>query len=582
MKKDIGVLKEYPRPSFIRKEWINLNGTWDFQFDDSNIGEIDKWYKEHPFQTEINVPYCYQSELSGINDKTFHPVVWYNREVKLDDNFLDQRVVLNFGAVDFDTKLWVNGDFVGGHQGGNVAFNFDLTLHLKSGNNKITLRVEDQEDPAQPRGKQSWKGKPFECWYTPTTGIWQSVWLEKVGTTFIESVLITPDVDNKTAKMEFALENMKKGLNLKLELYFKGNFFKSMDISLSNRHPVITVDIDNPDELDASYLWHPEHPNLFDLKLSIIERNQVIDQVDTYFGMRKISSRDGVILINNMPYFQKLILDQGYWDESLMTPPTDLALKEDIEKSMSMGFNGARKHQKMEDPSFYYWADKLGFLVWGEMPSNYNFSNRGIDLITNEWKSFVNKTYNHPSIITWVPVNESWGVWNIVSDKQKQDFSNALYYLTKSLDKTRLVSGNDGWEQTESDICGIHDYVAKGEDFLKKTVDKESYLKTFSDWRMIYADGYKYSGQPIMLTEYGGIAFASDDIGWGYQGKVKDEDEFIARFKSITESIIKTGYFTGLCYTQLTDVQQEMNGLMHADRSFKVSPKRIKEILDNL
>jgi beta-galactosidase/beta-glucuronidase len=295
-----------------------------------------------------------------------------------------------------------------------------------------------------------------------------------------------------------------------------------------------------------------------------------------------LSSREGIILINNLPFVQKLILDQGYWDDGLLTPPSDDSLKEDIEKAMALGFNGARKHQKMEDPRFYYWADKLGFLVWGEMPSNYNFSNRGIDLVTSEWKTFVNKSYNHPSIVTWVPVNESWGVWNVVADKQKQDFCNALYYLTKSLDKTRLISGNDGWEQTVTDICAIHDYVARGEDFLNKTKDKEKYLKTFSDWRFLQAEGYKYEGQPILLTEYGGIAFTGDDDGWGYQGKVKDEAEFMDRFKSITESIKTSGYFNGFCYTQLTDVQQEVNGLMTSDRKYKVSPEKIKEILDNI
>ncbi|MDA3956719.1 glycoside hydrolase family 2 protein [Oceanispirochaeta sp.] len=575
-------INDYPRPDFTRKQWIDLNGKWDFEWDDSNRGETEQWFSDHKFQSEILVPYCYQSSLSGIHDKAMHPVVWYRKDLILDAEFLDKRVLLNFGAVDFETKVWINGQFLGQHTGGNCSFSFDASLLLKSGKNSIVIRVEDQADPVQPRGKQNWREKPFGCWYTPTTGIWQSVWLAKVGKTYLESLYITPDIDTKSAKMDLSIRHFTPGLTIKAELNFKGAPFKTMEVSSNSRYPVITVNIDIDDELDSDFLWNPENPNLFDVKISLLNQGMLVDSVSSYFGMRKISIQKGVILLNNVPYLQKLILDQGYWENGLLTAPSDDALKEDILKAKAMGFNGARKHQKMEDPRYYYWADRLGFLVWGEMPSNYHFSRKGIELIATEWQDFIKRSYNHPSIVAWVPVNESWGVWNIIVDKQKQQFCDMLYHLTKSLDPSRIVSSNDGWEQGKSDICAIHDYTADGKDFLEKASRKEKYLETYSDSRFIYAQGYKYEGQPVILTEYGGIAFDDGLEGWGYQGKVKNEAEFLDRFKSITEAILQTGYFFGFCYTQLTDVQQEINGLLRPDRSFKVAPEKIKKILDGL
>jgi len=577
-----GILEAYPRPDFARKEWIGLNGAWDFGFDDGDRGLEERWYEKLPSPRSIQVPYAYQSGLSGIGEAAYHPVVWYEKRVTLTGDFLKGKVLLHFGAVDFQARLWINGIYAGLHEGGNTAFSFEISSLLRAGENRITLRVEDLDDAVQPRGKQSWRKEPFGCWYTGVTGIWQSVWMERVGETWLDRVYITPDIDRKCAVMELEYGSFSKGLSLEVELTFQGEPFKSLRVGPLQKYTQVTLDMDVQDELDSRYLWHPHQPHLFDVALTLKRGKDVLDRVDTYFGMRKISFREGMVLINNVPFFQKLILDQGYWEESLLTPPDDGALKRDMEQAMAMGFNGARKHQKMEDPRFYYWADRLGFLVWGEMPSNYTFNRRGTEIVLKEWADFVRSRYNHPSIVTWVPVNESWGVWNVTADRRKQEFCNTLYALTKSIDASRLVSGNDGWEQARTDICAIHDYVAWGDEFRRKIADREKYLNTLSDWRFIFAEGYGYKGQPVMLTEYGGIAFDDGQEGWGYQDKVKSEEEFLERFRSMAEAIAGAGWFSGFCYTQLTDVFQEVNGLLHMDRSYKIAPEKIKAILSPL
>ena len=284
-------------------------------------------------------------------------------------------------------------------------------------------------------------------------------------------------------------------------------------------------------------------------------------------------------MLNNRPLYQKLILDQGYWPESLLTPPSDEAIRFDIEMTKKMGFNGARKHQKIEDPRYYYWADRLGLLVWGEMPSAYDFNTEEIENITREWMEFINRDYNHPCIITWVPFNESWGVRNIYTDKNQQNFALTLYHISKAIDGTRLVSTNDGWENVKSDFCAIHDYIAWGEEFAEKYCDKSILYELNTSGRMTFAQGYEYEGQPVIITEYGGIAFESPDRkAWGYHEAVKDVQGFINRYSSITDAIRKTKYIRGYCYTQLTDVMQEINGLMTADRKLKVPLDEIQKI----
>lgn len=572
---------EHPRPDFCRRDWQSLNGPWEFAWDDADQGLSEGWdagTKALPLT--IVVPFAYQAKLSGIGDESVHEIVWYRRRIALPEAFSGRRTILHFGAVDWEADVWVNGRHAARHMGGSTPFHADITPFLK-GENAIVVRAVDRQDAAQPRGKQSWRGERFGCWYTATTGIWQSVWIEAVGAAALTRLAIDTDTDPRKATFEVTVDRPGDHLELEAAVSFEGRPFRTVRATLADRTPKLTVDLDWQDELDLSYLWFPGRPKLFDVVLTLKKDGVDLDRVETYFGVRKILVHEGQVFLNNVPFVQNLILDQGYWPDGLMTPPSDEAIQKDIELAMSFGFNGARKHQKIEDPRYYYWADKLGFLVWGEMPSSYRFQPSALAQTTAEWQEFIARDRNHPSIVAWVPLNESWGVYNILADPRMQEYSRALYALTKALDPARLVSSNDGWEQVETDLCAIHDYEASGEKFLKKTANKERYLATKSDWRSIYAVGRAHRGEPVMLTEWGGIAFAGGKKGdWGYNGTVETEEQFLARFRSMVQGIRGAGLFVGHCYTQLTDVQQEINGLVTPDRKPKVSPAKIKAILE--
>ena len=580
MKNDIP-RKEYPRPDFVRENWINLNGIWDFMFDDNLQGEKEHWYKNKPFERHIIVPFCYQSKLSGICDTSFHEAVWYRRTFQLQDSFCKKNILLHFGAVDYSCKVWINGALVGTHNGGHTPFSFDITHALNIGENEITVLVKDSRDCDKPRGKQHWEDKPSGCWYTPTTGIWQTVWLEMVNDQYISKIHITPDIDKRNALMEVYLnKEPDSDLKLLVTVSFQFKLIREIELTLSDKITRVTLDIKEENAVDEVHHWTPETPNLYDVKLKLTQSGEEVDAVSSYFGMRKISVENGMVLLNNRPYIQKLILDQGYWPQSLLAPPSDDAIRFDIEMTLKYGYNGARKHQKIEDPRYYYWADRLGLLVWGEMPSGYQFDFEEVRTITTEWMDFIDRDYNHPCIITWVPFNESWGIRNILVDAQQQAFAKSLYYLTKALDPTRLVSTNDGWEcVSPTDICGIHDYAFLPEEIEHKYHDKQDILKKDAQGRFLFALNNYYENQPILLTEYGGIAFKSDHTEeWGYFGSVKDENEFFLRFEKELSAFWKNPYFCGYCYTQLTDVQQEVNGLMTSDRKSKVNVELVRKI----
>nr|WP_245799319.1 sugar-binding domain-containing protein [Virgibacillus siamensis] len=573
----------YPRPQFERKDWINLNGKWDFHFDDANVGEQEQWYKKHTFNREIIVPFTYETKASGIGEEAFHPYVWYRRSFEIPKEESGKRILLHFNASDYVTKVWVDGQFVGSHQGGYTKFAFDMTDYLKhSDQHELVVKVEDSNSCYQPRGKQRWISENFGCWYVQTTGIWQTVWLEFVHENHLESVKMTPDVDTSSVLFEYKVADSTNYSNLRIQtdIQFDGKPVKSFSQTVDRSSMETKLNIASGVDEWKVKLWHPNHPNLYDVTFTLYEGESVVDRVTSYFGMRKVSIENGQVLLNNAPIYQKLILDQGYWPDSMLTPPSDEAIIDDIEKTMEMGFNGVRKHQKIEDPRFLYWCDRKGLLVWSEAAATYEFSGEAVDNFTKEWIDIVQQNYNHPSIITWVPFNESWGVKHIFTDEKQQRFTEGIYYLTKSLDSMRPVIVNDGWEHTVSDILALHDYEELGDVFAERYADKEKIVhneKTHNHHKFAMASGYQYQGQPIIISEYGGIAF-QEEKGWGYGNQVATEEEFLQRYQSITQAIKDCAYVSGYCYTQITDVQQEINGLLTENRQPKVSLEKIRKI----
>lgn len=577
---------EYPRPQFQRDSWLNLNGTWKFAFDDKNIGEKQQWSNEPSFTTDIQVPFTYETKASGIGEEAFHPYVWYQRTFEIPEEEIGKRVILRFQASDYVTKVWVNGKYIGNHVGGNSSFNFDITDAIDyNEKNELVVKAEDSMSCYQPRGKQRWKDENFGCWYVQTTGIWQSVWLEFLEEANIDNVKITPDVDTHSVNFDYTLNgSFNEDWYVETTIRFSGERVKQFSITPDRSKMSFAVDLLSEIHEWKVMHWSPQQPNLYDVTFRLYENGRLVDEVNSYFGMRKISIKDGQVLLNNVPIYQKLLLDQGYWTDTMLTPPSDEAMLEDIEKTIQMGFNGVRKHQKLEDERFLYWCDKKGLLVWSEMAATYEFSDEAVDNFTKEWLEIIQQHYNHPSIVTWVPFNESWGVPNILKDKKQQAFTESIYYLTKAIDPNRPVIVNDGWEHTVSDIIALHDYEEFGEAFLERYKDKNRIVNNeipHNKGKYAFAEGYEYKGQPVMITEYGGIAF-NDESGWGYGNQVNTEEEFLTRYRNITDAIKSIPYISGYCYTQTTDVQQEINGLLKEDRTPKIELKKIKEINDSI
>lgn len=583
-------VKDYPRPQFVRNNWENLNGMWDFAFDDENKGERGKWFETFPKDRTIQVPFTYETKLSGIEDETRHDHVWYHRTISVDGSRLEgHRYLLHFEGSDFVTKLWVNGQYAGSHKGGYARFSFDITDLVKDGENELTVKAEDSFDIQQPRGKQRWINENFGCWYIQTTGIWKTVWSEYVPNVRLDRVKMTPELEHYTLELEYEVEAPEEMLDGRLmveaEISFKGRLVNKVLTAVMANHMEARANVfaRKSDGMEwGVQTWSPEEPNLYDIRFRLLDQGELLDEAGSYFAMREIRIDGPNILLNGRPLYQRLILDQGYWKDSHLTPPDEEALIEDIEKIQALGYNGLRKHQKTEDERFLYWCDVKGMLVWSEVPAAYQFTDYAVTEFTAEWVEIVKQNYNHPCIITWTPFNESWGVSHIKTERSQQHFTEAIYHLTKSLDRYRPVIVNDGWEHTISDIITLHDYEEAGEILKKRYTEYQDEIFTndvyHCNHRSVLANGYEYKGQPVIISEYGGIAFNNDDSGWGYGNKVNTKEEFIRRFDEITTAVKELPYVCGFCYTQVSDVQQEINGLMDMERNFKVEPETIREI----
>ena len=572
----------HPRPDRRREHWLTLNGPWSFRFDREDEGRRQRWYANPDFGLTIRVPFAYQAELSGVEDKQPCDVLWYAREITVPEAMRGQRVLLHFGAADYLADVWLDGQYLGGHEGGYTPFTFDITGLAEPGRPAVlVVRCEDRQALDQPRGKQSWKPEPFACWYTPVSGIWQSVWLEGVGMYYPVDFRLTPCIETGSVRAEITLNGLPENGSVRLTASFGGKTAARQETAvLTDRLVRTELCLCHDGSLEGVHLWSPDEPDLYDLTIETLSDGRIVDRVETYFGMRKVEIAGSTILLNGTVLYQKLVLDQGYWPDGLLTAPDDEALKKDVELTRALGFNGARKHQKFEDPQYLYWADRLGLLVWGELPSAYRLCDSEKRNMLRDLGEAIRRDYNHPSLIAWVPLNESWGVPFIRSSREAQQLAEALLHTAHALDGTRFVSGNDGWEQAATDVVTVHDYTAWPEQLSEAYAHPESLIRTAPAGRMIQAEGRDHSGKPLLMTEYGGIAMAKDAGGgnWGYNGAAQDEESFLKRYAAITQVFRAMPCFCGYCYTQLTDVFQEVNGLLDMQRRPKADIGRIREI----
>ncbi|MHB1627545.1 MAG: glycoside hydrolase family 2 protein [Bacilli bacterium] len=575
---------EHPNPQFYRPDCLILNGVWEFEFDDKNRGLQEQWNREHTFSRTITVPFAFQSNLSGIDESSFHDIVWYRRWVVIPAAFTGKRILLHFGAVDYTATVWINGEIAAMHEGGHTPFSADVTELLQSGNNAIVVRAQDNSrDLAQPRGKQYWEEHSASIFYTRTTGIWQTVWLEPLSPVHIGRVKLTPRLDEKAIDLSVTVGGWELAAadahELHVEIRFAGDLVAHDRFFLAAANSQQRVSL-NPEPNHPTHAWSPEHPHLYDITYTLVAGGQVQDRVEGYFGLRKIAVEQGKIMLNNRPYYMRMVLDQGYFPDGGLTAPSDEAIRRDIELTKAMGFNGARKHQKIEDPRYLYWCDKMGLLVWGEMANAYIYSEMAVNRLVSEWQQVVKRDYNHPCIVAWVPLNESWGVPELLVDSRQRAFLTSLYYLTKALDSTRLVISNDGWEHTVSDLCTIHDYASDKQVLKTRYASADTAVSSTPGQRLLYSPGFQYKGEPIVVTEMGGISFRKSDWnGWGYSSAQSDED-FIKRYATVIAAMVESPAIQGFCYTQLTDVEQEINGLLTYDRIPKVPLEIIRSITE--
>lgn len=569
---------ECPRPQLVRDNFEILDGVWDFAFDKNNVGEDKGYYNGFEKEYDILVPFSYQCKASGINIQTRCDYVWYQKKINVNRKE-NERILLHLEGSDYLTKVYVNGKYVGFDTGAYHRLTFDLTEYVANGENLLVVKCEDDYSVEKPRGKQRYKDENFGCWYVDTTGIYKTVWLEKVNNKFINNVKITPLASEKKVVLEYETENSNE-LKVRSDVYYSGELVGTATALIENEKAKCEISLESNIKL-----WDLDNPNLYDLTISLCENEEVVDKAASYFGLREVNAINGKIYLNGKPLYQKLVLDQGYFLETHLTAPSTKALYEDITKMMELGFNGCRKHQKVEDERFIYYADVLGYLMWVEMPSMYENTSKSRATFEREWLQIVKQYYNHPCVITWTPLNESWGVEDIKTRKVEQDFANIIYHLTKEYDPYRFVITNDGWEHTISDILTIHHYEQDGAklysyyDSLEKAVAE----KWETHHKGAFCDGYSYNGQPIMFTEFGGTAYIKTTEGsnnWGYGVGVNDDDEYVARFKSLIEALNAIEYSSGYCYTQLSDVQQEVNGVLYENRDFKIEPAILKSIQD--
>jgi beta-galactosidase/beta-glucuronidase len=573
----------HPRPQLARANRLDLCGSWRFAFDDKDEGLDAGWFKStKPFDRTIVLPFPPESKASGIGEAGYHPVVWYRRTFHADPG--NGRLLLHFGAVDYRARVWLNGRLVAAHEGGHTPFHADVTAALRAGEQVLVVRAEDRPtDPEQPRGKQDWQPEPHAIWYHRTTGIWQPVWAETVPTRYIDALRWTtaPSRGQVELDAELAGPASEARTRLGVRLYLGEETLAEQSVTVRGDNARLVLDLPTAhhgQDLDR-LLWTPEHPTLLDAELTL-SSDTGVDRATSYLGLREVEVRDGRFTLNGRPYFLRMVLEQGYWPESHLAAPGDDALRREVSLIKSLGFNGARLHQKVEDPRFLYWCDRLGLLVWGEMPSAYAFSPTTVERLSGEWMKVVRRDASHPCVVAWVPLNESWGVQHIRHTPAQRDLASALYHLTKALDPTRPVISNDGWEHTVSDIYGIHDYTPTAPSLAERYHDEaaiDAVLAGAGPMGRAILLGERAPGAAVMVTEFGGLSYTPEaGEKWHGYATLPDAQALAQRYAELTGALLASTALAGICYTQLTDTLQESNGLLTAEREPKIDPSVIR------
>lgn len=586
----------YPRPQLRRGAYCRLDGRWGYATDDEDTGRSDDWPSPgRVFASSITVPFPPESPASGIGDRGSHRVSWYRREVTLEE--LDnaggsrpgRRMLLRFGAVDYAADVWLSGRHLGAHEGGHTPFSFDITddLALTHGPIEIVVRVEDDpRDTEQPRGKQYWRRETHGIWTERTTGIWQPVWLESVPELHIAGLSWTPDVAGGTVSVSVQLSRRPlHATDLQVVLSHEGERIAALEYSTSLTRSSAVISLVNGTNAYAMepLLWSPETPRLIDAEVTVLDP-ATPDTVQSYFGLRSVGWADGHFLLNDRPYYIRGVLAQNYWPASHLAAPSDRALEEEVRLVKDLGFNTVRIHQKLEDPRFLAWADRLGLLVWAEAPSTFTFTSTSVSRLTSEWLAALSRDASHPSVVLWAPFNESWGVQQAAHSKPQFAFVQGLAALTRAVDPSRLLVTNDGWEHGDSDVITVHDYATRGEALKANYVDREAIdallrgIGPLGRQMRLSHDGKE--GRPVIVSEFGGVSCAPqhDRRGWGYVG-AQSADDLERLLRDLFGAVQSSPALGGWIYTQLTDTAHELNGLVDAARRPKLPVETIRSIV---
>lgn len=579
-----------PNPQFVRESRVDLCGEWSFAFDDEDVGQAERWFEDGDKLTNtITVPYPPESKLSGIADTAFHPICWYARSFADPRKAENERLILHFGAVDYAATVWVNGVQIGSHEGGHTPFSLDASDALDAGRQEHLIVVRAFDDPLdveQPRGKQDWREEPHVIWYHRTSGIWQPVWLEVTPARRILALRWRFDHARWHVDFEVECSAPAQGeATLTIELDREGESIARTTVAAKQRVASGQISLrTGTTAMDTrALLWSPAHPTLLGATITLSQPGSPDDQVLSYVGLRRVETAGRKLLINGSPLFLRFVLEQGYWPESHLASPSAEALEREVDLIKGLGFNGARIHQKVEDPRFLYWADRKGLLLWGEMANAFTFSERAIQRHTSEWREAVLRDRNHPSIIAWVPFNESWGISEVGASTDQQHAVKAAYHRTHQLDGTRPVIGNDGWENVAGDLLTLHDYSWEPEILRRRYANEPGFASTLGNYfpgsRHVVVGDYDPANKPVLVTEFGGVSYAPESgQEWFGYGTVRSEEEFIGRYRELCDALNESELIAGFCYTQLTDTEQETNGLLTEDRQPKAPLERLREI----